>query len=126
MKHRQKEQAFTLYISGELTNIQIAEILGVNRRTIMLWARQGGWQRQRELRQQLPEMLLKRSFQLADTFTSRLLNGKMGEIGLKHAKTIHYLANGINVLNVNDSVLRTCMLRAMKSRLSGPVKKQCA
>ena len=126
MKHHQQQQAYTLYLSGEYTNMQIAEIVSVNRRTIMLWARQGGWHRQRELRQQLPHMLLKRSYQLADTFTSGLLHGKMGEIRLKHAKTIHYLANGINVLNVNDNLLRTRMLRAMNSRLSLPLKNRCA
>lgn len=78
MKHHQQQQAYNLYLSAEHTNIQIAEMVGVNRRTIMLWARRGCWHRQRELRQQLPEMLLKRSYQLADSFTSGLLHGQNG------------------------------------------------
>jgi Putative ATPase subunit of terminase (gpP-like) len=126
MKNHQKQQAYNLYLSSELTNIQIAEEVGVNRRTIMLWAQQGGWKRQRELHHRLPGMLLERSFRLADEFTSGLLDGKSGAIELKHAKTIHYLANGISILNVKDGKFRTGVLRSFTRRLEAPQQTRCA
>ncbi len=126
MKNHQKQQAFNLYLSSEYTNVQIAEMVGVNRRTIMLWARQGGWQRQRELHLKLPGLLLERSYRLADEFTSGLLHGKSGPIGLNHAKTIHYLANGISILNVKEGVFRTGVFRSFTRRLKNPPQTRCA
>lgn len=87
-----------LYFAATHTNSEIAELVGVNRRTIMLWARQGNWQQQRELDRQLPALLIHRSYHLVNNLTSALLTRAADDIDVRHAKTLHYLATGISRL----------------------------
>ena len=98
MKNEQKLQARELYFTATLNKSEIAEQVGVNRRTIMLWAREGNWQKQRDLDRQLPALLEERSYELVDSFTSGLLNGKPTDLNTKDAETVYFLASGIHKL----------------------------
>ncbi len=110
MENTQKQKAMELYFAATLNNREIAEQVGVNRRTIMLWARQGNWQQQRELDRQLPALLIDRSYHLVNNLTSTLLTRAADDIDVRHAKTLHYLATGISRLKGKpDLTMRNTM-----------------
>jgi DNA-binding XRE family transcriptional regulator len=100
MKSEQHQQAKDLYFQTNLSKTEIANRIGVNRRTIMLWSHQGNWDRLKKSAQHLPSLVAEKCYYLIDHFTSHLLSthGSMSSLTNKDAETIYRLASSIKKL----------------------------
>jgi DNA-binding XRE family transcriptional regulator len=100
MKNEEQQQAKSLYFDTNLTKSEIAERLGVNRRTIMLWSHQGNWEQLKQSARHLPSMVAEKCYYLIDHLaTERLTMGVgKGSVSYKDAETINKLASSIKKL----------------------------
>ena len=109
MKHQQQEEAKNLYFNTNMSKTEIAEKLGVNRRTILLWCKQNNWDKLKESAIHMPAMVAEKCYYLIDSFANRLLEDcYTGRLHLEDAQTIHLLATSIRKLKnrctVNESM----------------------
>ncbi len=109
MKAELQQQAKNLYFDTNLTKSEIADKIGVNRRTIMLWCRQGNWDRLKMSARHLPAMVAEKCYYLIDHLATELLtDGTKRSITNKDADAINKLASGIKKLKNRNSV-NECM-----------------
>ena len=106
MKNEQRQQAQNLYFQTNLSKTEIAEMLGVNRRTIMLWCQEGNWQKLRQSAKHLPALVAEKCYYLIDRFASDLLADHRGMSMMSHhdADVIHKLASSIKKLKNRSTV----------------------
>jgi DNA-binding XRE family transcriptional regulator len=99
MKNELKQQAKDLYFQSGLTKTEIAERLGINRRTIMLWCQEGNWTRLRRSARHLPSLVAERCYYLLNDYTGKFLDGyNVSNFNEKHADAINKLATAIKKL----------------------------
>ena len=99
MKNEVKQQAKNLYFQSGLTKTEIAERLGINRRTVMLWCQEGNWTRLRRSAQHLPSLVAEKCYYLLNDYTSKFLDGyNVSNFNEKHADAINKLATAIKKL----------------------------
>jgi len=73
MKNEQKEQARDLYIQTNLSKTEIADKIGVNRRTVYQWSVDGDWDVLRQSARCMPSILAQKVYHLIGHFTDHLL-----------------------------------------------------
>ncbi len=73
MKSAQQDLARQLYIQGNNSKTDIAEKLGVNRRTIYQWSVDGDWDIIRESARCMPSILAQKVYHLIGHFTDNIL-----------------------------------------------------
>jgi DNA-binding XRE family transcriptional regulator len=100
MKNEQQEQAKEMYFQANFTKTEIAHKLGVTRKTILFWSKQGNWDQLRMSDRNMPSMVAEKCYYLIDQFASNLLLecNSISNLQLKHAQTIHLLASSIKRL----------------------------
>jgi hypothetical protein len=106
MKNEQQQQAKHLYFQSNLNKSQIAETLGVNRRTVMLWVQQGNWDRLKLSAQHLPSMVVEKCYYMLNHYLDNLLaaNGMISTFGPKEASAINQLATAIKKVRNRSAV----------------------
>jgi DNA-directed RNA polymerase specialized sigma54-like protein len=106
MKNEQQQQAKHLYFQSGLNKSQIADTLGVNRRTVMLWVQQGNWDRLKMSAQHLPAMVTEKCYYVLDHYLTNLLaaNGAISTFGTKEASAINQLATAIKKVRTRSAV----------------------
>lgn len=110
MKNDKRLKAERLYFDTNMSKTQIAHVLGVSRRTIIVWCQQGNWERLRMSAQHLPSIVAEKCYYLLDKYTSMLLREStpLATLDHRHANTINMLATCIKKLKnrhtVNESM----------------------
>lgn len=105
MKNEKRQQAQNLYFQTNLTKTQIAEQLGVNRRTVMLWCQEGNWEQLRKSARHMPSLVAEKCYYLIDRFASKLLQDStaISNLSYKDANVINMLATSIKKLKNRNS-----------------------
>jgi hypothetical protein len=106
MKNDQQQQAKHLYFQTDLNKTEIAEMLGVNRRTVMLWVQQGNWDRLKLSSQHLPSMVVEKCYYMLNHYLDNLLsaNATISTFGPKEASAINQLATAIKKVRNRSAV----------------------
>jgi DNA-binding XRE family transcriptional regulator len=105
MKNQEQEQAKELYFQTNMSKTEIAASVGVNRRTILLWSKQGNWDKLRDSARHLPAMIAEKCYYLIDRFTTGLLqDASLFTLSFKDAQTIHLMASSIKKLKNRNTV----------------------
>jgi len=73
MKNEQQEQARDLYIQTNLSKTEIADKIGVNRRTVYQWSIDGDWDVLRQSARCMPSISAQKVYHLIGHFTDHLL-----------------------------------------------------
>lgn len=123
MKNEKKAQAKELFFQTNLTKSEIAEMIGVNRRTIHIWSREGDWERLRASARHMPSIIAEHCYyMMAHLGQSVLSDAREGmPATLKEAETMHKLALTINKIKnrntVNESIeMFTFFLDGLKKK----------
>jgi DNA-binding XRE family transcriptional regulator len=106
MKNEQREQAKEMYFQSNYSKSEIAEKLGVNRKTILFWSRQDNWDRLKRSARTVPSLVAEKCYFLIDQFADKLLSdaNPYSNFGLKDAQTIHLLASTIKKLKNRSTI----------------------
>lgn len=106
MKTTERSEAQRLFFQTNYTKSQIAEMLGVSRRTLSVWAHHGNWDKLRKSSRTLPAIVAEKCYHLVDEYTSGLLADSYAaqNINYRHAQTIHLLATSIKKLKNGSTV----------------------
>src|ERR1700721_1874323 len=105
MKYQEQEKAKELYFQTNMTKTDIAATVGVNRRTILLWCKQGNWEKLRQSSRHLPAIVAEKCYYLLDHFTTKLLQDPdLFTLSFKDAQTIHMLTTSIKKLKNRSTV----------------------
>jgi transcriptional regulator with XRE-family HTH domain len=106
MKPEQKLHAKNLFFGTGLTQEQIAEKVGVNRKTIRLWSQQDNWIRLRQAERHLPSMVAEKCYYMVDQFiTSRLSeNNNASNYSWKDADFVNKMASAIKKFKARSAI----------------------
>jgi hypothetical protein len=106
MKTTERSEAQRLFFQTNYTKSKIAEMLGVSRRTLSVWAHHGNWDKLRKSSRTLPAIVAEKCYHLVDEYTSGLLADSYAaqNINYRHAQTIHLLATSIKKLKNGSTV----------------------
>ncbi len=110
MNNEKQQQAKGLYFQTDLTKTQIAELLGISRRSLHYWIRQNNWDRLKRAATHLPAMLAENCYMIINQFTTHLLseNRIMRPVTHLEAETLHKLTLSVKKLK-NHSTLNESM-----------------
>jgi transposase-like protein len=115
MKNDIRQQAQELYYQSGLTKSQIAAALGVSRRSLHYWIKEGNWDRLKASAEHMPSILAEKCYhifsQTADSFLSeqRLTN----PISHKEADTLYKLMLTIKQLKNRNTVSESMEMFAL-------------
>ncbi len=106
MKNKQHDQAKELYFQTNLSKTEIAEKVGVTRKTVLFWAQQGNWYQLRKSARTLPSIVAEKCYYLVDQYASHLLTDGaiMANFSLRDAQVLHLLAGTIKKLKNRSTV----------------------
>ena len=106
MKNEQQEKAKEFYFDTNMSKSEIAEQLGVNRRTIMLWCQQGNWEQLRRSARHMPALIAEKCYYLIDQYTTQLLTvgNTITSRSHLHADAINKLASAIKKIKTRSTV----------------------
>ncbi len=106
MKNEQQEQAKKLFFETLLTKTEIAEQVGVNRRTIMMWCQQGNWDRLRLSARHMPALVAEKCYYVIDQYTTQILTTGANVVSKAHlhADAINKLASAIKKLKNRSTI----------------------
>ncbi len=109
MQNDKKLQAKELYFQTNLSKTQIAESLGVPRRTLHFWIKQNNWDRLKNAAEHLPSLLAENCSHILGNFTRSLLNCYNDEpLSLQHTEILYKLTMTIQKLKnratISDSM----------------------
>ncbi len=110
MLNEKQIQAKGLYFQTDLNKSQIADLLGVSRRSLHYWIRENNWDRLKRSATHLPAMLAENCYMIINQFTQQLLseNRIMRPVTHQEAETLHKLTLSIKKLK-NHSTLNESM-----------------
>src|ERR1035437_7080669 len=117
MKQQEKLMAEQLFFQTDLTKTQIAEVIGINRRTLTTWISDNHWDRTRKSAQHMPCHIAENMYMAMAHLTSSILSeSRMNQpITESESKTLHRLNLDISrlknraTLNENLEMLRYFM-----------------
>src|SRR4051812_23182116 len=106
MKLDQQQQAQTLYFQTDLSKTQIAEHLGISRRSLHYWIKQNNWERIKQNAQHIPSMLAENCYRLIGGLTEEILSpDRAGKpVTSQEASAIYKLTLTINKLKNRGTV----------------------
>ncbi len=110
MKHEQREEAQHLYFQTNMTKSEIADQVGVNRRSIMLWCQEGNWEQLRKSARHMPSLVAEKCYHLIDQYATQMLGPHNGAASFtpRQADAINKLASAVkklkNRMAVNESM----------------------
>jgi len=106
MKNEQQQQARHLFLDTNLSKSEIADKVGVDRRTIRIWSQQHNWENLRRSSRHLPSMVAEKCYYLIDQFASHLLseNNTGASLNHKDASAINSIASAIKKLKARSAI----------------------
>jgi len=105
MKNKQQEQAKDLYFQTNMSKTEIAQQVGVSRRTVLRWCSQDNWEKLRQSSRHLPALVAEKCYYIIDIYTSRILQDpSLYPLTLKDAQAIHLLATSIKKLKNRSTI----------------------
>jgi len=108
MKNEQQEQAKEFYFQTNMSKTEIAEKVGVARKTVLFWSQQGNWDKLRMSARNMPSLVAEKCYYIIDQYMNSLLTEgnatSYSRLQLKHAQTIHLLATAIKKLKNRSTV----------------------
>ena len=106
MKTEQHQQAQHLYFQTDLSQAEIAQILGISRATLNTWAREGDWARIRVSAQHMPCLITENLYMVMAKLTENILSELriMRPITKAEADTLRSISLTIKNLNGRSSV----------------------
>ena len=96
MNNEKQTQARNLFFQSDLSRTEIAQVLGIPRRTLHYWIRQNNWDRQKECADIMPSFLAENCYKVIDRFTQQLLAAET--ITHKDAEALHKFTITVNKL----------------------------
>jgi hypothetical protein len=110
MKLDQQQQAQHLYFQSDLSKTEIADALGISRRTLHHWIRQNNWDQAKKNAETIPSFLAENCYQVLGNFTGQLLSeSRIGQpIMLQEVNAVYKLTLAINRLK-NKNTLNESM-----------------
>jgi len=101
MKAEQQQQAESLYFQTNLSKTEIAQIIGVSRRTMHYWVQQNNWDRIRESVRVMPTALASNCYLILARLQDNILSPDRADkpITLQEVNTMHRLTLTISKLN---------------------------
>jgi len=101
MKAEQQKQAESLFFQTNLSKTEIAQIIGVSRRTLHYWVQQNHWDRIRESAQVMPTALAGNCYLILARLQDSILSPERADkpITLQEVNTMHRLTLTISKLN---------------------------
>lgn len=73
MKQGQMQEAQRLYFQAEMNNTQIADTVGVSRRTLLYWIAENNWERLGDSAAAMPALITEKLYHIMDMMTEQLL-----------------------------------------------------
>jgi len=106
MKTEQHQQAQHLYFQTDLSQAEIAQLLGVSRATLNTWAREGDWARIRVSAQHMPCLITENLYMVMAKLTENILSELriMRPVTKAEADTLRSISLTIKNLNGRSSV----------------------
>jgi DNA-binding XRE family transcriptional regulator len=107
MKNKQQNQAKKLYTTTNLPKTEIAQKVGVNRRTIMLWAKKYNWDQLRLSAHNKPFQVAEKCDRFIEQYLTGLL--KEGEpattpdLRFQQAQSLYMLVTAANKLRAKNT-----------------------
>jgi DNA-binding XRE family transcriptional regulator len=96
MKNEQQEEAKKLYFQTNMSKTEIANAVGVCRRTILRWCKEDNWEQLRKSARHMPSIVAEKCYYLLDAYASRLLqHDTYDNITLHDAQVLNLLASTI-------------------------------
>jgi len=101
MKAEQQKQAESLFFQTNLSKTEIAQIIGVSRRTLHYWVQQNNWDRIRESARVMPTALAGNCYLILARLQDSILSPERADkpITLQEVNTMHRLTLTIGKLN---------------------------
>jgi len=101
MKAEQQKQAESLFFQTNLSKTEIAQIIGVSRRTLHYWVQQNHWDRIRESAQVMPTALAGNCYLILARLQDSILSPERADkpVTLQEVNTMHRLTLTISKLN---------------------------
>lgn len=100
MKQEQQQQAQRLYFQTDLSKTQIADSLGISRRTLHYWIKENSWERLRHSAAIMPSFIAEDCYQVMSQFTRHLLSPERADkpVTPQEATTLHKISQTISKL----------------------------
>ncbi len=92
MNDLQQVQAKRLYFQSDLSKTEIAEMLGIPRRTLHYWIREKNWDRIKRSAAHMPFLLAENVYHIISRFTQQLLGEDCVARPITHKRPIHYIS----------------------------------
>jgi len=110
MNLEKKQQARDLFFQTELTKTQIAALLGISRRSLTYWIKDGDWTRLKQSATHLPSMLAENCYHIFGHLTESYLSERRltNPVSNREIDALHKLAMTANKLK-NRSTLNESM-----------------
>jgi len=110
MNNEKKQQAQNLFYQTDLTKTQIAGMLGISRRSLTYWIREGNWNRLKESAAHLPSILAENCYHIMGHLTESYLSERRltNPVTGKEIDGLHKLAVTVGKLR-NRSTLNESM-----------------
>jgi hypothetical protein len=100
MNVEQQNKARKLFLQTDLTKTEIANALGIPRRTLHHWIKENNWEFQKQCASQMPVAIAENCYHILANYTEQLLSPERRDVLLSHkeAETIHKLTVTISKL----------------------------
>ncbi len=108
MKDQQFEEAKNLYYQTEMTKAEIAQNVGVSRRTILRWCKEDDWERLRQSYRVMPALVVEKCYFILNNMLTRMAEESYLIPTFKETQSIHLIASTIKKLKnrctINESM----------------------
>ena len=106
MKQEQQQQAETLYFQTDLTNTQIADTLGVSRRTMYNWVHENNWEQLKKASAAMPSLIAGNCYQAMARLTEHVLSPERADkpITRDEVNSLYKLTLTVNKLKAKGIV----------------------
>lgn len=105
MKQENQEKAKELYFQTNMTKAEIADSVGVCRRTILRWCKEDNWDKLRESSRIMPALVAEKCYFVLNNMLTRMVDeSSYLPVTLKEAQTVHYLAATIKKLKNRSTI----------------------
>lgn len=109
MKTQEQQRAYNLFMQTNLTKTEIADQLGVNRRTIYQWSVQGDWDVLRKSARTMPSIIGQKLYHIFGHFTDHILirQAAYQTVTKDEAYTLHKLVSALGMIRSRNILSET-------------------
>lgn len=109
MKTQEQQRAYNLFMQTNLTKTEIADQIGVNRRTIYQWSVQGDWDVLRRSARTMPSIIGQKLYHIFGHFTDHILirQAAYQTVTKDEAYTLHKLVSALGMIRSRNILSET-------------------